>query len=66
MRDDVSCPHNHQRLEVLEQRSLATMSDPRFHRLKSDPRFRSLKRHKNKVAVDSRFNSLFKKQSDIG
>jgi hypothetical protein len=36
-----------------------TMPDPRFTRLRSDPRFRTLKRHKNKVAVDSRFNSVF-------
>ncbi|KAI0004151.1 hypothetical protein BJV74DRAFT_875884 [Russula compacta] len=44
------------------------MPDPRFTRLKSDPRFRSLKRHKNKVSVDSRFSSVFsrgKKQSRI-
>ena len=45
------------------------MPDPRFTRLRSDPRFRTLKRHKNKVAVDSRFNSVFsgpKKKSQIG
>ena len=45
------------------------MPDPRFTRLRSDPRFRSLKRHKNKVAVDSRFSSVFsrpKKNSQIG
>jgi hypothetical protein len=45
------------------------MSDPRFTRLRSDPRFRTLKRHKNKVAVDSRFSSVFsraKKKSQIG
>ncbi|KAI0257372.1 hypothetical protein BJV78DRAFT_1116643 [Lactifluus subvellereus] len=45
------------------------MPDPRFTRLKSDPRFRSLKRHRNKVAVDGRFSSVFsraKKQSKIG
>ncbi|KAI0307985.1 hypothetical protein B0F90DRAFT_1807324 [Multifurca ochricompacta] len=34
-------------------------SDSRFTRLKSDPRFRSIKRHKNKVPVDSRFSSVF-------
>ena len=45
------------------------MPDPRFTRLRSDPRFRTLKRHKNKVAVDSRFSSVFslaKKKSQIG
>lgn len=45
------------------------MPDPRFARLRSDPRFRTLKRHKNKVAVDSRFSSVFsraKKKSQIG
>lgn len=45
------------------------MPDPRFARLRSDPRFRTLKRHKNKVAVDSRFSSVFssvKKNSQIG
>jgi hypothetical protein len=45
------------------------MPDPRFTRLRSDPRFRTLKKHKNKVAVDSRFNSVFsrdKKKSQIG
>lgn len=45
------------------------MPDPRFTRLRSDPRFRTLKRHKNKVAVDSRFSSVFstaKKTSRIG
>jgi hypothetical protein len=45
------------------------MPDPRFARLRSDPRFRSLKKHKNKVAVDSRFSSVFsraKKESQIG
>ena len=47
----------------------AIMPDPRFTRLRSDPRFRTLKRHKNKVAVDSRFGSVFsttKKKSQIG
>ncbi len=45
------------------------MPDPRFTRLTSDPRFRSLKRHKNKVTVDSRFSSVFsraKKNSQTG
>jgi hypothetical protein len=45
------------------------MPDPRFTRLRSDPRFRTLKRHKNKVAVDSRFSSVFsraKEKSQIG
>jgi len=45
------------------------MPDPRFTRLRSDPRFRTLKRHKNKVAVDSRFSSVFsraKGKSQIG
>jgi hypothetical protein len=45
------------------------MPDPRFARLRSDPRFRSLKKHKNKVVVDSRFSSVFskpKKQTKIG
>jgi hypothetical protein len=45
------------------------MPDPRFTRLRSDPRFRSLKRYKNKVAVDSRFSSVFsraKKKPQIG
>ncbi len=45
------------------------MPDPRFSRLRSDPRFRTLKRHKNKVAVDNRFSSVFstaKKKSQIG
>ena len=45
------------------------MPDPRFARLRSDPRFRSLKKHKNKVVVDSRFSSVFsrpKKQTNIG
>jgi len=45
------------------------MPDPRFVRLRSDPRFRSLRKHKNKVVVDSRFSSVFsrpKKQTKIG
>lgn len=49
--------------------SSTIMPDPRFTRLRSDPRFRSLKRHKNKVTVDSRFSSVFsraKKKSQIG
>ena len=47
----------------------AIMPDPRFARLRSDPRFRGLKRHKNKVAVDTRFSSVFsipKKKAHIG
>ncbi|KAI9512922.1 hypothetical protein F5148DRAFT_1279424 [Russula earlei] len=40
------------------------MPDPRFTRLKSDPRFRNLKRHKNKVVVDSRFSSVFSKTKE--
>ena len=45
------------------------MPDPRFARLRSDPRFRSLKKHENKVVVDSRFSSVFskpKKQTKSG
>ncbi|TFK77152.1 hypothetical protein BDN72DRAFT_830320 [Pluteus cervinus] len=35
------------------------MSDPRFARLKTDPRFRRPKKHRTKVAADTRFDAVF-------
>lgn len=38
---------------------LASMSDPRFAKLKTDPRFRRPKKHQSKIVVDDRFKKVF-------
>ncbi len=42
----------------------ASMSDPRFARIKTDPRFRRPKKKQQKVVVDERFKSVFDKKEN--